>query len=415
MRARAPIGVLRQVLKASLALATAALISSGVAKGTRARTSWVAGLITSRHWSVLDSMNSPLMRSLMVGILLLLIGRLWALALVVLKDVMDSSSAFLQQTIGSFAPWVCIYAQCRAGRVMDWDNLRFFLELSRAGRLTAAARRLGVDHTTVSRRLQALEKSLGVALFIRDTNGYTLTEAGRSLLPQVELMEGASVRIEQALPSPGDSLSGQVRIGATEGYGTMLVAGQLSELSQRHPDLNLDLLALPRAVRLSRHEADIVITLERPERGPFIITKLSDYVLRLYAGKDYLEAHGPINSRSDLEKHRFVSYVDDLVFSKDLLFLDEIAGSGAVGVRSTSVLAQQEAIAAGAGLGILPAFTADQDPRLSLIMPTQIRFIRTFWMLMPIELKDIARMRVTWDFLREQAERERGRLMGMAG
>ncbi|CEA05760.1 LysR family transcriptional regulator [Pseudomonas saudimassiliensis] len=298
---------------------------------------------------------------------------------------------------------------------MDWDNLRFFLELSRAGRLTTAARRLGVDHTTVSRRLQALEKSLGVALFLRDTSGYTLTEAGRSLLPQVELMEGASVRIEQALPSPGDSLSGQVRIGATEGYGTMLVAGQLSELSHRHPHLHLDLLALPRAVRLSRHEADIVITLERPERGPFIITKLTDYVLRLYAGKDYLQQHGPINSRSDLEKHRFVSYVDDLVFSKDLLFLDEIAGSGAVGVRSTSVLAQQEAIAAGAGLGILPAFTADQDSRLSLIMPAQIRFIRTFWMLMPIELKDIARMRVTWDFLREQAERERGRLMGSVG
>src|SRR5690554_6294101 len=297
---------------------------------------------------------------------------------------------------------------------MDWDNLWFFLELSRAGRLTAAARRMGVDHTTVSRRLQALEKSLGVALFIRDTSGYILTEAGRSLLPQVELMEGASVQIEQALPNPGNSLSGQVRIGTTEGYGTML-AGQLSELIHRHPHLHLDLLALPRAVHLSRHEADIVITLERPERGPFIITKLTDYVLRLYAGRGYLAQQGPINSRADLEKHRFVSYVDDLVFSKDLLFLDEIAGSGAVGVRSTSVLAQQEAIAAGAGLGILPAFTADHDSRLQLIMPAQIRFIRTFWMLMPIELKDIARMRVTWDFLREQAERERGRLMGVAG
>ena len=297
---------------------------------------------------------------------------------------------------------------------MDWDNLRFFLELSRAGRLTIAARRLGVDHTTVSRRLQALEKNLGVALFLRDTNGYVLTEAGRRLLPQVELMEGASVQIEKTLPSPGESLSGQVRIGATEGYGTMLVAGQLSELSRCHPHMHLDLLALPRAVRLSRHEADIVITLERPERGPFIITKLTDYVLRLYAGKDYLAQYGPITSRSDLEKHRFVSYVDDLVFSKDLLFLDEIAGSGAVGVRSTSVLAQQEAIAAGAGLGILPAFTADRDSRLSLVMPAQIRFIRTFWMLMPIELKDIARMRVTWDFLREMAEKEQGRLMGLS-
>ncbi|WP_150302667.1 LysR family transcriptional regulator [Pseudomonas saliphila] len=295
---------------------------------------------------------------------------------------------------------------------MDWDNLRFFLELSRAGRLTTAARRLGVDHTTVSRRVQALEKSLGVALFIRDTTGYSLTEAGRSLLPQVEQMEGASVKIEQALPNPGESLSGQVRIGATEGYGTLILGRQLSELSQRHPHLHLDLLALPRAVRLSRHEADIVITLERPERGPFIITKLTDYVLRLYVGKDYLQKHGPIRNRDDLSKHRFVSYIDDLVFSKELLFLDEIAGSGAVGLRSTSLLAQQESIAAGAGLGILPAFSADADTRLQVVMPEQIRFIRTFWMLMPIELKDIARMRVTWDFLREMAERERGRLMG---
>lgn len=295
---------------------------------------------------------------------------------------------------------------------MDWDNLRFFLELSRAGRLTTAARRLGVDHTTVSRRVQALEKSLGVALFIRDTTGYSLTEAGRSLLPQVEQMEGASVRIEQALPNPGESLSGQVRIGATEGYGTLILGSQLSELSQRHPHLHLDLLALPRAVRLSRHEADIVITLERPERGPFIITKLTDYVLRLYVGKEYLEKHGSIRNRDDLSKHRFVSYVDDLVFSKELLFLDEIAGSGAVGLRSTSLLAQQEAIAAGAGLGILPAFSADSDPRLQVVMPEQIRFIRTFWMLMPIELKDIARMRVTWDFLKQSAEKDRARLHG---
>ena len=297
---------------------------------------------------------------------------------------------------------------------MDWDNLRFFLELSRAGRLTTAARRLGVDHTTVSRRVQALEKSLGVALFIRDTTGYTLTEAGRSLLPQVEQMEGASVRIEQALPNPGESLSGQVRIGATEGYGTLILGSQLSELSQRHPHLHLDLLALPRAVRLSRHEADIVVTLERPERGPFIITKLTDYVLRLYVGKDYLEKHGPVRNRDDLSTHRFVSYVDDLVFSKELLFLNEIAGSGAVGLRSTSLLAQQEAIAAGAGLGILPAFSADSDPRLQVVMPEQIRFIRTFWMLMPIELKDIARMRVTWDFLKQSAEKDRARLHGTA-
>ncbi len=294
---------------------------------------------------------------------------------------------------------------------MDWDNLRFFLELSRAGRLTTAARRLGVDHTTVSRRIQALEKQMGVQLFLRSTAGYALTEAGRNLLPQVELMESASVRIEQALPAPGDQLSGQVRIGVPEGYGTIMLANQLTELSLRYPHLGLELLALPRAVRLSRHEADIVITLERPERGPFIITRLTDYVLRLYASRAYLARHGPIISRDQLAEHRFVSYVDDLVFSRELLFLDEIAGSGEVGLRSTSLLAQQEAVAAGAGLCILPAFTADVDDRLAVVLPDEIRFVRTFWMLMRTELRDIARMRITWDYLRETAEASRGRML----
>ncbi|WP_166260492.1 LysR family transcriptional regulator [Marinobacter salicampi] len=295
---------------------------------------------------------------------------------------------------------------------MDWNNLRFFLELSRAGRLTTAARRLGVDHTTVSRRIQMLEKNLGVQLFMRETSGYTLTEAGRSLVPQVELMESASVEIEQALPDTYDNLSGHVRIGVTEGYGTTLLAPKLTEFCQRYPHLHIDLLALPRALRLSRHEADIAITLERPERGPYIITKLTDYVLQLYGSKAYLEQHHPIRQRADLKKHRFVSYVDDLVFSKELLFLDEIGGSDDVGLRSTSILAQQEAVASGAGLAILPAFAADPDPRLEAIMADQIRFVRTFWMLMPVELKNIARVRVTWDFLRELANQSQDRLSG---
>ncbi len=298
---------------------------------------------------------------------------------------------------------------------MDWDNLRYFLEVARAGRLTTAARRLGVDHTTVSRRLQALEKGMGLQLFVRETGGYRLTEAGRNLLPRVEAMESASVAIRQSLPNLGDGLSGQVRIGATEGYGSVMLAGQLAGLGRRYPHLNIDLLALPRAVQLSRHEADIVITLERPERGPFIITRLTDYLLRLYAAPGYLAEHPPVASRDDLQQHRFVSYVDDLLFSRELLFLDGLVDSRTVSLRSTSLLAQQEAAAAGAGIAILPAFTADADPRLRPLLPEQVSFTRTFWMLMPIEFKDVARMRVTWDFLKEMAQEQQPRLLGQAG
>ncbi|AYC31563.1 LysR family transcriptional regulator [Pseudomonas cavernae] len=295
---------------------------------------------------------------------------------------------------------------------MDWDNLRYFLELSRAGKLTAAARRLGVDHTTVARRVQALEKSLDAQLFLRGTAGYSLTEAGRDLLPQAEAMESAFSAIEQAKAEHSDTLSGQVRIGVTEGYGSLVLAPQLAELTQRYPHLGIDLLAVPRMVHLSRHEADIVITLERPERGPFIITKLSDYVLRLYASAGYLAQHAPIQSREDLREHAFVSYIEDLLYSKELFYLDEIGRPRHVALRSTSIIAQQQACAAGAGIAILPSFAADTDPRLQPVLGEQVEFTRTFWMLMPIELKDIARMKTTWNFLREMAAANQGRLLG---
>ncbi|MDH1011972.1 LysR family transcriptional regulator [Pseudomonas nicosulfuronedens] len=295
---------------------------------------------------------------------------------------------------------------------MDWDNLRFFLELSRAGKLTVAARRLGVDHTTVARRLQALEKSIGAQLLVREPAGYRLTEAGHGLLPQAEAMESACKVIEKRLAGTEDNLSGKVRIGATEGYGSTLLTSQLVELNQRHPHLGVDLLAVPRALQLSRHEADIVITLERPGRGPYIITRLTDYVLRLYASKDYLAERGPIGTRDDLRDHALVGYVDDLLYSKELQYLDEIGRPLHMALRCTSILAQQRAVAEGAGLAILPAFAAAEDSSLQPILAGEIEFVRTFWMLMPTELKDIARMRTTWDFLREKAEGSQDVLMG---
>ncbi|GAB2783632.1 LysR family transcriptional regulator [Halomonas shantousis] len=297
---------------------------------------------------------------------------------------------------------------------LDWDNLRYFLELARAGKLTVAARRLGVDHTTVARRVQALEKALGMPLFIRAAAGYRLSENGRNLLPRAEAMESACLSIEQYAPGGRDNLSGLVRIGATEGYGVAMLAPHLASLTARHPDLSVDLLAVPRTVQLSRHEADIVITLERPERGPFTITRLTDYVLRLYASDAYLRHHPPIRTREDLRQHTFVSYIDDLLYSKELCYLEELGRPRHVALRSTSILAQQQACAAGAGIAILPTFAASAEPRLRRVLADQVEFVRTFWMLMPTELRDVARMRATWDHLRATAQATQATMMGHA-
>ncbi|MDN8614537.1 LysR family transcriptional regulator [Variovorax ginsengisoli] len=294
---------------------------------------------------------------------------------------------------------------------MDWDNLRFFLELSRTGTLVGAARRLAVDHTTVARRIQALEKQVGGALFSREADGHRLTEAGRRLQPQVEAMEAAFHTVERSAPASQEGLSGLVRIGATEGFGTVVLAPQLALFAQAHPKLVIDLLAMPRLVHLSRREADIVISLERPARGPVVVAKLSDYVLRLYASKSYLANHAPIRSRDDLRGHTFISYVDDLLFSKELQYLDELYKPDSFALRSTSILAQHQATAAGAGIAVLPAFIAERDKSLRRVLPAEANFTRTFWISVPAETRHLARMKAVWDFLRETAEAQRTVLM----
>ena len=299
---------------------------------------------------------------------------------------------------------------------MDWDHLRYFLELARSSTLVGAARRMAVDHTTVARRIQALEKQAGAPLFSREGTGYVLKEAGRALLPQVERMEAAWLAIEsstrEGTPPRDGSLTGLVRIGSTEGFGVGVLAPHLGAFVERHPGLGIDLLPMPRQVHLSRREADIVVALERPARGSVVVSRLTDYTLRLYASAGYLARQAaPIATPDDLRGHPFVSYVDDLVFSKELRYLAELHRPDRFSLRSTSVLAQVQATRAGAGLAVLPAFLADAHPDLVQVLPGQASVQRTFWMSVPGELKHLARMRAVWEFLPEVVRRERSRLL----
>lgn len=297
---------------------------------------------------------------------------------------------------------------------MDWDHLRYFLELARARKLSAAARRLDVQHTTVSRRIRALEQIVGAPLFTRAGGEYLVSETGRRLLPQAEAMEAACQAIVGVAPERAGELSGVVRIGATEGFGTVVLAPALARFALQHPALVIDLLAVPRSVNLSQREADIVVALERPARGNVVATRLCDYVLRLYATPQYLASHAPIRTREDLQQHAFIGYIDDLLFSKELRFLAELGRPQRHALRSTGVLAQHQAAAAGAGIAVLPAFVADHDPRLQPVLPGVAHFERTFWMSMTAENRAVPRMQAVWSFLRETAQAS-GDLLGRPG
>lgn len=293
---------------------------------------------------------------------------------------------------------------------LDWNHLRFFLILARAKTLTNAARLIGVEHSTVARRIQALEQSLGTQLFKREATGYELTIEGAALVPRVEQMEQAFLQIEKS----HQPVQGHVRIGTPEGFGTAFLARLLAEFSKQYPQISIDLIPVPKMIKLSHREADIVISIERPKAGPYIITRLTDYCLKIYGSQNYLAESPSINNIEDLKAHRFVNYIDDLIYSPELYCLERLPLQLNAHFRSSSILAQQIAVSAGAGLAILPQFLAQDKTELQQVLADKVQFIHTFWMLTLVDLQHEPRIKLVWDFLRQQAELQQHLLMDLS-
>jgi DNA-binding transcriptional LysR family regulator len=284
----------------------------------------------------------------------------------------------------------------------DWNNLPAFLATARAGRLTAAATRLGVDHMTLSRRLGALEHSLKAKLFDRSPQGYRLTEQGQRLLPIAEEMERLSLSAHETVGGTAQSLSGTVRIGSPEGFGSYFLAPRIGHLTERHPQLAIQLVATSAAFSLSKRDADLVITVGRPPAGRLHATKLIDYDLALYASPGYLERHEPIDRPADLKAHRFVSYVGDLLSYPELDIRDDIAPEGSTALESSNLVAQLKATQAGAGLCVLPAFAVGAEGGLLRVLPDEVRLSRSLWLIVHQDLAGLARVKAVHRFIREE-------------
>ncbi|WP_095098527.1 LysR family transcriptional regulator [Pseudomonas sp. Irchel 3A5] len=296
---------------------------------------------------------------------------------------------------------------------LNWDDLKFFLEVARTRKASSAAKRLAVDYTTVSRRITSLENSLGTLLFEKSRgNGFILTAEGQRLLGYAESIESTLHLACEQVSGSGLALSGHIRIGCTEGFGSFFITPQLSHFLDDYPDISVDILPLPHFISLSKREADIVIALERPEHGPYVCCKLCDYNLRLYATQEYLDNHKPLNSTADLAEHTFISYVDDLAFSSELLYLSNLLPGAQAQLRSTSVIAQYLAALQGRALAILPCFLAAQDSRLIPVLADEVNITRHFWMYCREDLRKLKRITVLWDYIREVTELNQGLLLG---
>ncbi|MBL8250486.1 MAG: LysR family transcriptional regulator [Candidatus Competibacter sp.] len=284
-------------------------------------------------------------------------------------------------------------------REMDWNDLRYFLAVARLGRLSPAARRLQVEHSTVSRRIEGMERAMGTRLFDRHRDGLLLTEAGHALLPMAEQVEATVAVLSEELSGQDLSVHGEVRVGTPEGLAVVFLTPKLKPLLDDYPRLTVELLALPRLANLASREADLAITLEPPRRGPYVVYRWTDYTYFLYGARDYLEGRAPIKSRADLAGHPFIAYIDDYLLIPELRFLEKLCDEPDLRFSSTSMLAHKEAVLAGVGLAVLASYIGASDPRLVKVLPEEAFFRHTFWLAAHADRLRLKRVRLVWDYL----------------
>lgn len=271
--------------------------------------------------------------------------------------------------------------------MLDWDDLRIFLAVARHDGLSGAGRVLKIDPATVGRRVARLEERMAARLFIKSPQGYALTEAGTGLIAHAERAEAAILGASETVT---DALTGLIRLGAPDGCANYLLPQVIAQICDENPGLEVQLVALPRVFNLSKREADMAIAVSRPTAGRLTVQKLTDYHLHLAASRTYVAAHPEI-SRANLADHRFVGYIPDMIFDKELDYLAEI-GIAPPPLASNSVSVQLNFLRQGAGVGVVHDFALPSAPELVRILPDQIHLTRAFWLIRHADDGRVARL-----------------------
>jgi DNA-binding transcriptional LysR family regulator len=286
--------------------------------------------------------------------------------------------------------------------MLDWDDLRYFLAISRTGTLARAGALLGINATTVGRRLSALEERVGARLFDRTPEGYLLSAAGHGLLQHAERMEAEALAVEREVVGADARLQGVVRVSATEMLATRFIAPQLPRFIERHPDIVIDLNCTNKSVILARREADVALRLARPREDNVVTRRLTQIDLALYASSAYVARRTmPEDPDRSLSGHDVILFAESRAFALENDWISSRLGRAHVVLRSDSVSSIFSAVVAGVGMALLPRAVADLDIGLRRIPTTTVPEPRIVWQTVHADLQKSARVRAVLDFLGE--------------
>ena len=295
---------------------------------------------------------------------------------------------------------------------LNWDDVRFILALSAAGSLAGAAKRLGVDHTTVGRRVEAAERALGVRLFLRGPRGFTRTADGDRLLGPMRAVEDATLALTRAVALEGDGLSGAVRLTSPETFGVAYLAPRLAEFGLRYPDLRVELMPSGQVLDLDRGEAEVALRFFRSRGQNLVVQRVAEVAYGLYASRAYL-AENPAPVPEGLSRHRLLLPPPGAPSLEGEWLKPWLAGTRPVFVSELSLALMAVAKADG-GITALPRYLGDAEPDLQRL-PMPHAPVETLWLTLHEDARKAPRVRALTAYLAGRVRKDELLLRGQTG
>lgn len=301
--------------------------------------------------------------------------------------------------------------------MFEWSDARQFLAVQRQRSLTAAARELKVNQSTVSRRIAVLEESLGARLFDRTPDGLVLTAVGERVYEAARRMEEAALAVERTASGEDAKVEGPVRLATSEAFAVGFLFDHLAELRQRHPGLVVEVSVGQPSVDLSRREADLALRFRprgsAPAQPNLIARRLGGMAFAAFASRAYLGRRGTPRRAEDLVGHDIVAYDEDLPPIPGATWLREASEGASAVTRCTSVLALAAAARGALGVTVVPCFLGLRPPALVHLAPPPTVDFADIWLVVHPDLRGNARVRAVMEWLAEVVARERAVLEGI--
>jgi DNA-binding transcriptional LysR family regulator len=297
--------------------------------------------------------------------------------------------------------------------MLDWDDLRSFLAIARQGSLSGAARALGVQQSTMSRRLEALEGRAGARLLQKTPGGYVLTLVGETILGNVERIEAEALAVERRITGRDIRLEGTVRLTSVETLAAELLVPELVAFHAAYPGISLELVTDTRALSLTKREADIALRMARLSQNDLAVRKVGDVGFGLYAAPDYLARHGLPDFAGGAAGHGVIRVEGELMATPDMAWFAGLTPNAMVTLRSNSRYAHLAAAQAGLGIACLAHYLAERHSGLVRLTPPAPPPLREIWLAVHNDIRHTPRIRAVTDFLAAVLKRQAGRLNPM--